>query len=147
MNKKIEIRKPQTIKEFEAYYLLRYEILRKPWNQPPGSEKDEQEDSSIHAMAVDEDSLLYGVCRMQYNSNDEAQLRYMAVKSDAQGMGVGKKLINYMEVIAKDAGVKNMVLQSRENAVAFYEKCGYSVKEKTFLMWGQIQHYLMTKKL
>ena len=40
---KITIIEPQTPKEFEAYYLLRYEVLRKPWKQPFGSEKDDME--------------------------------------------------------------------------------------------------------
>lgn len=28
---------------FEEYYYLRWKVLRKPWNQPIGSEKDELE--------------------------------------------------------------------------------------------------------
>jgi len=147
MNKKIIIRKPQTPKEFEAYYLLRYELLRKPWQQPIGSEKDNQEDIAIHAMAVDEDENVLGVCRLQFNSENEAQLRFMAVKENTQGLGIGKKLIDYMEAEAKKGGAKTIILQARENAVGFYEKCGYLIKEKTFLMWNQIQHYLMAKNI
>jgi hypothetical protein len=38
-------------------------------------------------------------------------------------------------------------LQARENAVGFYKRCGYAVKEKSYLMWEVIQHYLMEKEL
>ncbi|MGZ4116014.1 MAG: GNAT family N-acetyltransferase [Bacteroidia bacterium] len=147
MTNSIIIKEPQTQKEFEAYYLLRYEILRKPWNQPPGSEKDTNENSSIHIMACDENNTVLGVCRLQFNSSSEAQLRFMAVKENTQGSGIGRKLIEYAEAKAKANGASSMILQARENAVDFYKKCNYIIIEKSFLMWDLIQHYLMGKKL
>jgi N-acetylglutamate synthase-like GNAT family acetyltransferase len=147
MSKNILIKEPQTAKEFEAYFLLRYNVLRKPWNQAPGSERDDQEDSSIHAMAVDENQEVLGVARLQFNSPEEAQLRYMAVKENTQGLGIGRKLVEHMEEKARQQNRKVLVLQARENAVDFYKKCGYTIVEKSFLMWGEIQHYLMSKQL
>ena len=145
--KNIIIVEPQTQKEFEAYYLLRYETLRKPWGQPIGSEKDEQENESIHIMACDDDKNILGVCRLQFNSSDIAQLRYMAVKDGTQGLGIGKKIIEYAERIAKEKSAQKIILQSREIAIGFYEKCGFTIVEKSYLMWGEIQHYLMEKEL
>jgi predicted GNAT family N-acyltransferase len=147
MTNSIIIKEPQTPKEFEAYYLLRYEVLRKPWNQPVGSEKDANENTSVHIMAVDEKNNVLGVCRLQFNSADEAQLRFMAVKENTQGLGIGRKLIAYAEAKAKKENASSLVLQAREIAVDFYKKCGYKIIEKSFLMWDQIQHYLMAKKL
>lgn len=147
LNQIIKIIEPQSPEEFEAYYLVRYNTLRKPWNQPLGSEKDNHEAESIHAMAVKENNEVIGVCRLQYNSATEAQLRFMSVIDEAQGLGIGRLLIDYMEQKAKNHGTTTMILQARENAVDFYKKCGYSVKEKTFLLWNIIQHYLMTKEL
>lgn len=143
----ITIKEPQTSKEFEAYYLLRFEVLRKPWNQPLGSEKDNNEDISTHIMACDQNNTILGVCRLQLNSATEAQLRFMGVKENTQGLGIGKKLITYAEQKAKQQGTSKVILQAREIAVEFYKKCGYSVVEKSFLMWNEIQHYLMEKKL
>lgn len=147
MSKQIFIKEPQTPKEFEAYYLLRYEILRKPWNQPPGSEKDQHEAQCIHAMVHDKNNNIIGVCRLQSNSPTEFQLRYMGVKKNTQGLGIGKKMIAFMEKKAKEKGAAKMILQARENAVNFYKKCGYVVVEKSYLMWDEIQHYLMEKEL
>ncbi|MBN8696762.1 MAG: GNAT family N-acetyltransferase [Bacteroidetes bacterium] len=147
MNHSVKIIEPQTPKEFEAYYLVRFNTLRKPWNQPLGSEKDQFEENSIHAMATDSTGSVLGVCRLQYNSPTEGQLRFMGVVEDARGMGIGKLLLDYLEKKAKYSGAKTMILQARENALPFYLKCGYSTKEKTHLLWGEIQHYLMTKEL
>lgn len=141
------IKEPQTPIEFEAYYLLRYELLRKPWKKEKGSEKDEIENECRHLMATDENGNIIGVCRLQFNSNTEAQIRYMAVSESYQGLGVGKKLIAYAEIIAKERGNKEIVLQSRSSAVNFYKKCGYTLIEESYLMWGEIQHYLMKKTI
>jgi N-acetylglutamate synthase-like GNAT family acetyltransferase len=143
----IIISEPQTKEQLDAYYLLRYEILRKPWNQPLGSEKDTIEADCIHLMACDQRKNVLGVCRLQFNSNAEVQLRYMAVKKNAQHTGIGKQLVNYSEKLAMQRNADKLILQARDTAIEFYKKCGYSIVEKTYLMWNEIQHYLMEKKL
>lgn len=143
----IEIRAPKNQQEWDKYYQLRWEILRMPWNQPVGSEKDNSEDSAIHFMAIDEHNKILGVCRLQKNSETEGQIRFMAVSEKAQGKGIGKLLITAAEKKAKELGMNYIILQARENAVPFYQACNYSILEKTFLLFNSIQHYLMTKKL
>jgi len=98
-------------------------------------------------MACDQHNTILGVCRLQYNSPTEAQLRFMGVKENTQGLGIGKLLIQYAEEKAKQHGSTKMILQARELAVDFYKKCGYRIVEKSFLMWDEIQHYLMEKNL
>jgi GNAT superfamily N-acetyltransferase len=71
----------------------------------------------------------------------------MGVREDTQGLGVGKKLIAYAEQKAKQKGAKKMILHAREIAIDFYKKCDYSIVEKSYLMWNEIQHFLMEKKL
>lgn len=126
---------------------MRFEVLRKPWKQPVGSEKDGNEDTSIHIIACDQNNTILGVCRLQFNTPLVAQLRFMGVKENTQGLGIGKKLIAYAEEKAKKEGATKIILQAREIAVEFYKKCGYTIVEKSFLMWDEIQHYLMEKKL
>lgn len=98
-------------------------------------------------MACDQNNTILGVCRLQFNSPTEAQLRFMAVNPDTQGLGIGKQLMEYAEQKAKQQGATLLVLQAREIAVEFYKKCGYTIVEKSFLMWNEIQHYLMKKNL
>jgi hypothetical protein len=38
-------------------------------------------------------------------------------------------------------------LQARENAVAFYERNGFHVVKPSFLLFNEIQHFLMEKML
>lgn len=143
----MRLQEPVSQEDFEKYYQLRWEVLRKPWNQPKGSEKDENENTSIHVMAMDDAGECVGVSRLQFNSAEEAQVRFMGVRDDQQGKGVGKKLMHYLEEKAREKGAKKIMLQARENAVAFYLSIGYVVEEKSFLLWGIIQHFRMGKNL
>jgi N-acetylglutamate synthase-like GNAT family acetyltransferase len=143
----MRITEPKTAEDFEKYYQLRWEMLRKPWNKPEGSEKDELEESSIHAMALNEHNEVVGVVRLQKLNEDEGQLRYMAVKNNVQNKGVGSLLLKYIENKARETGLKSLILQSREAAVNFYLKNNYAKVEKSYLMWGEIQHYLMKKNI
>ena len=70
----MKIINPKSSEEFRKYYNLRYEVLRRPWNQPLGSEKDESEAMSIHRMIINEETgNALAVGRLQFNSKDEAK--------------------------------------------------------------------------
>ena len=132
---------PKTSEEFRKYFNLRYEILRKPWGQPLGSERDEGEETSIHRMIINEKTgEAIAVGRIQFNSIDEAQIRYMAVLDEFQGQGFGSQIISEMEDVARENGNKWMILSARENAVQFYKNNGYEIVRKTHLLFGEIQH-------
>ena len=145
---KITILKPTSSEEFRKYYNLRYEILRKPWGQPLGSERDEGEETSIHRMIINEltgEALAVG--RLQYNSKDEAQIRYMAVADEYQRQGLGSQIILVLEDVARRNGNIWMILSARGNALQFYKNNGYEIMEKTHILFGEIQHWLMRKEL
>ena len=60
----IVIRRPETRDDYRAYYTLRYRVLREPWGQARGTEKDDYEPLSQHLMAVDdEDDEVVGVIK------------------------------------------------------------------------------------
>src|SRR5436190_13315034 len=117
----MRIIEPQTEEDLKKYYDLRYEILRKPWNQPMKSTKDEWEDQSIHVLMLDENNQAVACGRLQINSKTEGQIRSMAVRTELQGKGLGKKIIQYIEQRAKDLKLENIILDARINAVKFYE--------------------------
>jgi ribosomal protein S18 acetylase RimI-like enzyme len=142
----IEIRSPKTQNEWDSYYDLRYRILRQPWNQPRGSERNEGDDSAIHA-AFFENTTIIGVARLDLMENDFGQIRFMAVDITNQGKGIGEKLMLHLEGIAFQNCRKKIILHAREIAIGFYQKLGYQMIEKSHLLFGEIQHYLMEKSL
>ena len=137
---------PQTQSELEQYYDLRWRILRKPWNQPEGSEKDEIENECIHVIAKYNDNII-GVGRLQFNSDAEAQIRYMAVEPEHEKQNIGRSIVISLEQHARKNNRATIMLDAREPAVGFYEKLGYIKKEKTYLLFNKIQHYKMRKTI
>lgn len=145
--KTFKIIEPQSESDYNDYYRIRYEILRKPWNQPEKSTKDDTESSSVHLLVKDETGKPVATGRMQFNSEDEAQIRSMAVIDEMQGNGIGSLLINRLEEIALERKIKRITLDARENAVRFYMRNGYTVIEPSYLLFGIIKHFKMQKDL
>lgn len=141
------VRIAQNSRELEAIIGLRYDILRRPWDQPAATATDDLEHSSINAYMTDENDTVIACGRLQQNDDGKGQVRYMAVRGDQQGKGLGSQILRFLEKVAADRGIRMIELQARENAVDFYKKEGYVVAEKSFLLWGQIQHYLMSKEI
>lgn len=140
------IKSPQTRQEFFDYYDLRWRILRAPWNQPKGSEQDELEGQAIHIIAVEEGKIV-GCGRAHFNSDGEAQMRYMAVENQWQGKGIGKLILDELEKKVIEKGAKKIILHARESVVKFYEKNGYRIVKPSHTLFGTIPHYLMEKKV
>lgn len=137
---------PETEKDFQQYYHLRWRILRKPWGQVEGSERDSNDESYYHIMAVINGNTV-GVARLEFPDNGFAQLRYMAVDDAYQGNGIGREIVDHMEQYSKENNVHELFLNARENAVGFYEKLGYQVTQKSYILFDSIQHYKMLKTL
>ena len=137
-------RSPQTKEEFFKYYDLRWRILRAPWNQQKGSEQDELEGQSIHIMVVENDEVI-GIGRAHFNSDEEAQFRYMAVEEYWRGKGIGKLILDELEKRVTEKGAKKIILHARDNAVKFYEKNGYNVVKESHTLFGVIPHFLMER--
>lgn len=147
MNASFKVIEPKTPKEFESYFQLRWEVLRKPWGQPKGSEQDKSDSTAIHRMVLDQQGCTIGVGMLIFNSDEEAQIRFMAVSENFQGMNVGTILIDCLESVARERKCSFIVLQSRQSAIEFYKKNGFNLIKKTYLLFGEIQHFLMNKSL
>ncbi len=136
-----------TSAQLNAILQLRYAVLRAPWNQPIETATDTLESASINAFIENIDGQAIACGRLQENEHKTGQIRFMAVDPAYQGQGLGKKILVALEGQAHQLNLIKIELQARENAVEFYKSCGYTVKEKSFLLWGQIQHYLMEKEM
>ena len=143
----MKIIEPRTASEVDQYYNLRYEILRKPWNQPPQSTRDEHEDISVHVLMVDDNGQGVATGRLQINSPEEGQIRSMAVADAWQDKGLGRKIMEHIEQVANERQLKRIVLDARSEAVGFYEKMGYKVIADSYFLFNTIQHYRMEKFL
>ncbi len=139
------IRSPQNETEWQAYYELRYEVLRAPWGQAKGSEQTADEAQHLHFAFFNEQNNVMGVGRLDQIDAQTAQIRFMAVDAPQQSKGIGKSLIHYMETEAKQKGIQQIILHAREVALPFYQKLGYQLDGPSHLLFDEIQHFLMHK--
>lgn len=138
---------PVTSEQFDRYYQLRWRVLRQPWQQAKGSEQDELESQSFHRMIVDEHDQVIAVGRLHGVDQFTAQVRYMAVAPEYQGQGLGEKILSALEKVAVEVGFREIQLNAREQALAFYQRLNYQNLGQSHLLYGSIQHYQMSKAL
>jgi predicted GNAT family N-acyltransferase len=120
-----EIRSPTSEEEWERYDDFRWEILRKPLKMSHIPLKDNLEKLSTHLMAVTSEGKILACGRLHLNTSFEAQIRYMGVSEDLRRSGIGSKMIKKLEEEAINQGANQIMLNARENAVAFYKSLGY----------------------
>ncbi len=140
---------PSNNAEWEAYFQLRFEVLRKPWDEPKGSEKSDDDATSLHALIIDNSGKAIAVSRIHQSDNNQLQIRFMAVSPDFQKKGIGRIMLKFVEKIGINQypETNEFILHARENAVEFYKSNGYNIVADSYLLFGEIQHYLMKKKV
>ncbi|MDE2089841.1 MAG: GNAT family N-acetyltransferase [Gammaproteobacteria bacterium] len=143
----ISILAPRTDEDFQRYYHLRWRLLREPWGQPPGSERDYLDVAAVHLFACGVDRVPIAVGRLHFNSRTEAQIRYMAVEEEYQRRGIGSLVLHALERMAVERGARCMVLDARESALGFYQKHGYAIAGRAPALYGVIPHARMSKQL
>lgn len=92
----------------------------------------------VAAVAIVEDRVvgfiqlvLHGMpCDLHKVEKGEAYVYMIAVDPDARGMGIGSKLLNWSEEIAKQRGCDKMSLHvlGGNKAIGLYERKGYSAQ-------------------
>jgi predicted GNAT family N-acyltransferase len=140
----MEVRSPQSEKEWKAYYDLRYRILRAPLNQPIGSERNEGDASGIH-LALFVNEVIVAIARLDQAEPNISQVRFVAVDENTRGEGYGRIIMEAAENQSKEMGNHKMILHARDYAQKFYEIIGYTTIEKSYKLYDVLQHFLMEK--
>ena len=94
-------------------------------------------------------SVLTGFGIMTY-CEDRSNLDLLAVKTEFQGKGVAKELVNWLEAIALNAGIQQVFVQAREtnqHGVAFYSRLGYQQFAEEREFYGIESQIRMVKNL
>ncbi len=145
---KIVIQSPKTKEEFKAYYDLRYRVLREPWGQPKGSEKDDYEPISQHFMAVDQESgVILGVIKLFEKERGVGWFSHLAVRPEYQRREIGKLLVKTVEDAARRQGYSALGCMSRLNTTRYFEKLGFKIAGLPTKYFGTTQVVWMEKPL
>ncbi len=119
---------------------IREEVLRKPLGMEITTEDRMGDINSIHILCF-ADGAPAGTVALKGD-----KLRQMAVPEKFRGHGIGKKLVEYLENLAERREIEEIHLESRNNAITFYEKLGYEPYGEFFDKVG-MPHQRMMKKV
>lgn len=142
----MEIRTPHNASEWEAYYDLRYRVLREPLGKERGSERNEGDATGIHFALYDNGSL-HAIARLDAVDATTCQVRFVAVDSHLQGKGIGQCLMQAVEERGARDGFQKLILHARDYALPFYEKLGYRLIGPSYKLFDVLQHFEMEKEL
>lgn len=132
--------------EYDEAVRLRYEVLRRPLGLEFTPEQLAAEYSDIHLAAYDPSGQLIGYLCLTPLDESKVKMRQVAVHPDWQGKGVGRKLVEASETLARHSGFKTMLLHARDIAVPFYLRLDYRTVGEQFEE-VTIPHFKMEKTL
>ncbi len=110
---------------------------------------------SMHDLKSDQHELIFALMlknkpaacvQARALSKTHVKLRQMAVTPDYQRQGLGKKLIQKVEVYLQTQGFRDIELNARKTALKFYQKSGYKIASDEFFEIG-LPHFKMVKKI
>ena len=124
---------------------LRLAVLRTPLGLSFTDDELAGEVSSIH-LACQEEGRLVGCLVLVPLADGLIKMRQVAVSPQAQGLGVGRSLVESSEELARSRGFTLMTLHARTTAVPFYERLGYHKRGEEFEE-VTVPHWEMEKSL
>jgi predicted GNAT family N-acyltransferase len=141
--------------DMPAVYALRYDVFVLGQDVPVELERDDLDDTAVHAVALVADRVI-GTGRLVRGRVDEdgrlepvaglATIGRMAVAPDARGSGVGRQLLDVLVDHARSVGLRQVELHAQLHARGFYDRAGFSPFGDVYLEAG-IEHLGMRKEL
>jgi putative acetyltransferase len=91
---------------------------------------DEMDQPNVHLfVARNREHQAIGCGAIVVNENETGEIKRMFIQKTARGKGLGKRILETLETIAKENNVKLMQLETgplQLAAIKMYEQCGYT---------------------
>lgn len=142
MFREIQFGSDDYLKECE----LRHRVLRVPLGLSLYEENLEAERHQLHFGLFDENRSLLACVIAVPVSSVESKIRQMAVCTEYQRQGRGRRIIASLEELLSARGCRRVFLHARASALGFYEKLGYERAGLEFSEVG-LPHFRMDKRL
>ena len=125
---------------------LRFRALREPLGYTRADVAFPFDHESLHLLAYDSDDAVVGCVLFHPEDASGGRLYQMAVAETLRGAGLGRALVERLEVELKARGFTRVGLHAREYAAGFYRRLGYEVEGEPFEEVG-MPHFHMVKHL
>lgn len=120
-----------------AWIALRQRVLRDPLGLVYSEADLAAERADRHLVGFDGETVIGGLLVQERGQEPGVwKIRQVAVEPSRQGKGIGRGLMAVAEAAAREAGITQLVLNSRETVCGFYETLGYVAEGERFIEVG-----------
>ena len=122
------IRAAETWQQAGAYY-VRIQGMAKQHGITLRREFDEYDTPDTKYIVLTDDDFPVATCRFYMLDGSSAMIGRVVVLPEYRGKGLGTKALTEAENWLRELGIEKAVVESRDVAVGFYEKLGYTVTD------------------
>ena len=108
------------------------------------ADRDGRDGEATHVVALDGDRIV-GTCRLVF-ARESARLGRLAVEAELRGQGIGARLLEEAERVAREGGATRISLHAQLTATSLYLRDGYAPRGEEFIEQG-IEHVAMEKAI
>ena len=145
MNPEI-IRATETWQQAGAYY-VRIQGMAKQHGITLRREFDEYDTPDTKYIVLTDDDFPVATCRFYMLDGGSAMIGRVVVLPEYRGKGLGTKAVTEAENWLRELGTEKAVVESRDVAVGFYEKLGYTVTDGSVIHGDTFDCIKMEKPL
>lgn len=128
------IRATETWQQAGAYY-VRIQAMARQHHIPLRAEFDEHDTPDTKYIVLLDGDFPVATCRLYALTPERAMLGRVVVLPEYRGQQLGRRVVLEAEAWMRELGYRTSVLESRDVAVGFYEKLGYTA-DRTRVIHG-----------
>jgi predicted GNAT family N-acyltransferase len=145
-NASFSVRRVTDPADRELAHALRHEVFVVEQRVPAALERDPQDTTADHVLALDAAGRAVATGRLVRVDANTGKVGRMAVTREVRGKGAGRLVLAELERIARERGMTDVVLHAQTSAKGFYDRLGYEAEGPLFEEAG-IEHVTMRKRL
>ena len=123
--------------EGERIMQVRNAVFVQEQGVPEELELDEKDALCHHALLLMEDRPV-ATGRLE----DDGHIGRIAVVRSCRGMGLGRRIVTFLEDRARARGLRRVYLGAQLQAIPFYEKLGYRCYDEEFMDAGIVHRHM-----
>ncbi len=140
------IRATETWQQAGAYY-VRIQGMAKQHGITLRREFDEHDTPGTKYVVLTDDSFPVATCRFFPVSEGTAVIGRVVVLPEYRGKGLGRRVVTEAEKWLAELGFNDIIIESRDVAVGFYEKLGYKTEGGSVIHGDTFDCIKMTRSL
>lgn len=140
------IRAEETWQQAGAYY-VRIQAMAKQYGIPLRREFDDHDTPQTKYIVLTDEDFPVATCRMYPLTKESAMVGRVVVLPEYRGRHLGQKVILEAECWLSEQGFTTSVVESRVEAVGFYEKLGYKIVTGEKICGDTFECIRMEKKI